>query len=138
MRRLSPRPKAILATQIPERLRDAMRELLHQIREVENDADNGLEHDDGIQVDCLIGGRCGTDERPYQFTYYPSAHTNHDRWYLTLSSSELEAVAEGTMSRIRMHCCTSPDCQMKFREVEGLYWMQNEPAVAPGLKKCFP
>jgi hypothetical protein len=116
MRQLSPRSKAVLATRIPERLRDAVREVLHHIKEVENDEDNGLEYDDGIQADCLIGGRCGTKERPFQFTYYPSAHTNRDRWYLTLSREELDAIADGTVSRITMNCCTSPDCRMKFRE----------------------
>jgi hypothetical protein len=116
MRRLSPRPKAVLATRIPERLRDAVREVLQHIKEVENDTDNGLQYDDGIQTDCLIGGRSGTDDRPFQFTYYPSAHTNRDQWDLTLSLAELEAIAEGAISRIVMNCCTSPDCRMKFRE----------------------
>jgi len=116
MRHLSPKSKAVLAVRIPDRLREAMREVLHHIKEVENESDNGLEYDDGIQAEGLIGGRCGKDERPFQFTYYPTEHKNRDRWYLTLSRDELEAIADGTIPRITMHCCTSPECRMKFRE----------------------
>lgn len=116
MRHLAARAKATIAARIPDRLRVAVREVLYYIKEVEDEPDNGLEYDDGIQAEGLIGGRCGSPDRPFQFTYWPSAGNNRDLWYLTLSFAELDDIADGTLTRIKMLCCTSPERRNKFRE----------------------
>ena len=118
MRRLNVQPKEHRLVPIPEHLRDGMREIHQLLQDAENDPDIAVDYDDAIQVPGLCGGRYRKGKRPFGFTYYPENGGKRDRWYLTLHPLEIEDIADGVMTEIKLYCCTSPDCGMKFREAD--------------------
>jgi hypothetical protein len=95
-----------------------MREVHEMTQRAETDPDIVLDYDDAIQVDGLCGGKYRNGKRPFAFTYYPKDRDERGRWYLTLHALEIEDIANGVMTEIKMYCCTSPDCEMKFREAD--------------------
>jgi hypothetical protein len=50
------------------------------------------------------------------FTYYPAGDERRGRWFVTLSTGEIDAIADGTMREIDLYCCVSQECRTKFRE----------------------
>jgi hypothetical protein len=138
MRRQQTKPKDHRRVPIPDELRDAMREVHEIVEEAENDPDISIDYDDAIQVNGLCGGRCGTKKRPFEFTFYPPGGDKRARWYLTLHPLEIEDIADGVMTDIMMYCCTSPECQMKFREPDETCffcdYVDNDASGSPAAK----
>jgi len=118
MRQLQPQPKDHRLVPIPDDLCIAMAQVQQLIQDAETDPDIVIDCDDAIQVDGLCGGRCGTKKRPFRFTYYPSDRNPWGRWYITLHPLEIEDIADGVMTQIKMYCCRSPNCQIKAREAD--------------------
>ncbi len=116
MRTQKPQPKDKNKVPIPDELRESMREAYELIEEADRDPDIPIDFGDAIQVGAICGGRIGSARRPFVFTYYPDGDTRHGRWFLTLHATEIEDIADGVMTEITMHCCTSSDCRSKFRE----------------------
>ncbi len=103
---------------IPGELRDSLREVFELIQQARHDPDLILDFDDAIQVGAVCGGRYGSKQRPFVLTYYPEDNAKRGRWFLTLHRTEIEDIGDGCMTEITMYCCTSPDCQSKFREAD--------------------
>jgi hypothetical protein len=118
VRRLRPKQKEGSRVPIPAELRDSLREVLELIHQARNDPDIVLDFDDAIQVGAVCGGRYGKKPRPYVLTYYPEGDADRGRWFLTLHRTEVEDIADGHMTEITLHCCTSADCRCKFREAD--------------------
>jgi hypothetical protein len=96
-----------------------MRKVYQLLQNAEDgDPDIAIDFDDAIQVTGLCGGRYLRGKRPFGFTYYPENGGERDRWYLTLHSLEIEDIADGMMTEIKLFCCTSSECGMKFREAD--------------------
>lgn len=117
MRRLHAKPKDRRAVVIPDDLRDALREVRQLLEDAKNDPDIPLDFGDAIQVaGVLCGGRFGKPKRPFVLTYFPPDRAERGRWYLKLHPLEIEDIADAVMTELVMYCCTSTDCQQKFRE----------------------
>jgi hypothetical protein len=116
VRRLNVQPKEHRLVPIPDDLREGMLEVHQLLKEAEWNPEIDLDYDDAIQVNGLCGGRCLKGKRPFAFTFYPENGGERDRWHLTLHALEIEDVAEGVMTQIKLYCCASPKCGMKFRE----------------------
>lgn len=117
MRQEKVQPKQRRKVLIPDELRESMNEVVDCIRQAKRDQES-IDYGDAIQVGAVCGGRVGTKLRPFVFTYYPSDDPRHGKWYLTLHRTEVEDIASGQMTEIAMYCCTSPRCNMKFREAD--------------------
>jgi hypothetical protein len=116
MRKLEPKEKERRRVAIPEEMRDAFVEVFQRIEQAKRDPDINISYDDAIQFSGLCGGRSRKSKRPFGFTWHPPGLNKRSRWYLALHRLEIEDIADGRMIDILMYCCTSPDCQMKFRE----------------------
>jgi len=117
IRKLNPQTKDRRKVPIPYELRESMREVREVIKEADRDPDDlPIDFDDAIQVGAVCGGRIGSADRPFEFTYYPDGDRRHGRWFFGLHETEIEDIADGLMSEITMYCCTSPDCRCKFRD----------------------
>ena len=103
---------------IPDDLRDAMRQVHELLGHAEDDPGIAVDFDDAIQVGGLCGGRYREGKRPFGFTYFPPDRDERGRWLLTLHPQEIEDIADGVMTEIKLYSCTSPDCRMKFREAD--------------------
>jgi len=103
---------------IPDELRESLREVRTLIREAKRDPSISLSHGDAIQIGVVCGGRYGKKNRPYVLTYFPGNDCGRKRWFLTLHRTEINDIADGTMNELFMYCCTSSDCQCKFRECD--------------------
>jgi hypothetical protein len=99
---------------IPDDLRESLREVHELIQEAEYDRDIDLDFDDAIQVGNVCGGRVRGRLRPYQLTYYPPGDSRRGRWQLALGEADIEDIADGRMTSIRLYCCVSSDCRSKF------------------------
>ena len=119
MRRVRPMPKDRRKVSIPDDLRESFRQVHELILEAKRDPDIRLDHGDAIQVGAVCGGRYGKKPRRYVFTYFPQGDSERGKWYLTLDHTEIEDIGDGRMTEITMSCCTSSDCQTKFREADG-------------------
>jgi hypothetical protein len=118
MRKLRPISKNAVTVDIPNELRESLREVFEVIQQTESDPDRSLGHDDAIQVGAVCGGKYGTKQRPYVLTYYPAGDRKRGRWFLTLHATEIEDIGDGIITAITMYCCVSPDFGSKFREPE--------------------
>jgi hypothetical protein len=116
LRRAQPRPKERCRVLIPAELRNSLREVAELIQQAMHDPEIVLDCDDAIQVGAVCGGRVGESSRPYVLTYFPAGDAERGRWFLTLHGTEIEDIADGRMTEIAMHCCTTPECHSKFRE----------------------
>ncbi|QDU79079.1 hypothetical protein Pla110_07830 [Polystyrenella longa] len=116
-RKFVPKPKERRKVTIPQELHDSLREVFELIEEAKNDPDSLLDYDDAIQTEAVCGGRRrGEERRPYVFTFYPEGQHKRGNWYLSLDETEIEDIGDGHMTEILMYCCTSPECDRKFRE----------------------
>lgn len=118
MRRKNVKPKDRRKVQIPDELRESMREVHEYLLDAERNDDVSIDFDDAIQVGAVCGGRTGAKKRPFVFTYYPSGDSRRGCWSLTLDRFEIEDIGDGHMTEIKMHCCTSPNCRTKSREAD--------------------
>jgi hypothetical protein len=116
MPKLQPRPKERRKVPIPDELRESFHEVFELIQQAKHDPDIRLNYDDAIQMGKVVGGKHGNKLRPYVLTYYPNGIGGRDYWFLTLHRTEVEDIGDGIMREISMYCCTSPDCECKFRE----------------------
>lgn len=111
MLREQPKEKDRRRVAVPDDLREALREAFFLINESERDPDVRVDYDDAIQLGCLIGGRVGSDKRPFEFTYYRDGdHAGAARWHLALHPIEIEDIVDGHMTEITLYCCRTPDC----------------------------
>ena len=115
MRRPQPRPKDRRKIAIPAELRDSLREVWDRVEQARRDPDIELDYDDAIQAGAVTGGRVGERSRPYVLAYLPTGDEERGRWSLALHPAEIEDIADGRMTEIALHCCTSPGCRRKFR-----------------------
>lgn len=97
---------------VPAGLRDDLREIWDLIRRARRDPDIPLDFDDAIQVERTCGGRCPSDRKRFDLTYYPEGHP-HCAWDLRLHKLEIEDIADGVMTEVALWSCSSPDCDCK-------------------------
>ncbi len=92
-----------------------MRQARDVIEECNRDPDGmPIDFGDSIQVGAICGGRIGSPDRPFEFTYYPKGDARYGRWFLAFQEAEIKDIAEGVISELTLHCCTSSDCRSKF------------------------
>jgi hypothetical protein len=121
MRRPRPNEKERRTVKIPAELREALREVHCLIAESERDPDVRVDYGDAIQCGCLVGGRTGTPERPYELTYYPhSDRRSTRRWRLSLHPLEIEDIVDGCMAELTLYCCRTTGCEHKSSDPEDL------------------
>lgn len=121
MRRRQPRPKTNQATPIPDALRESMREVQQVIQESGRDPDVRIDFDDAIQTPDLCGGRIGSGNRPFKFTYYHAGDANEKtRWYLAVHEREIEDIADGRLTTLNLYSCDTPKCGHKSTDVDDL------------------
>ncbi len=121
MLRAQPKEKERRKIVIPDELRDAIREAHFLIGESKRDPDVRVDYGDAIQCGCLIGGRVGSKDRPFEFSYYPDAdRSSKSRWHLALHPLEIEDIADGCMTELNLYCCKSPDCGHKSTDPDRL------------------
>lgn len=114
MRRCQPRPKRQELTPIPDALRESLRDAWYFIRESETDPTIQVDYDDAIQITNLCGGRTGEGKRPFEFTYYhQDENGTTSNWYLALHSLEIEDIADGVLTSIKLYVCETPVCGHK-------------------------
>ena len=118
MRRIDVKPKERRKVTIPTELRESLNGVHYYIVESLRNGDLAVNYEDAIQVGAVCGGRVGTEDRPYVFTYHPSTDTQHGLWHLTLHLTEIEDIGDGIITDLMMYCCTLPDCGRKFREAD--------------------
>jgi hypothetical protein len=109
-------PKQLRDVPIPLPLRSALREVHSIIEEAERDPDIDISYDDAIQAPGICGGRYGSEPRPFILTFYPRDDYDRDKWFLELGEIEIEDIADGVITHLPMHCCTSPECHTKFSD----------------------
>jgi hypothetical protein len=119
MFRLQPKPKKRRKVPIPSDLREAMQEVLSLIKESKRDPDVNIDFDDAIQIGSLCGGRYQKKPNRFDFRYYPERGQQSGTWYLDLHDCDIEDIADGRLTEITLHCCTSPTCGRKFSKPDG-------------------
>jgi hypothetical protein len=119
MLRLQPRVKDVRKVPIPAELKDAMGKVFRLIEEARRDPDVNLDYDDAIHIGPVCGGRYHKKPSRYEFRYDPDNKRGSGTWYLNLHRCDIEDIADGRLTEITMHCCTSPDCGSKFNKADG-------------------
>lgn len=114
---LKPKAKDHRDIPIPDDLRAAFQSACEIVQAAGRDPDERIDYDDAIQVGGLCGGRIGKGRRPFIFKYF-GVEGKHDRWYFSLHDFEVEDIADGVISSLKMYCCTSPECGCKFRDAD--------------------
>lgn len=120
MLKRKPKEKERRKVAIPAELHDALQEAWYIVNESKRDPGVRVDYDDAIQVPpCLVGGKVGTKKRPFEFTYYVDGDRK-TRWHLAFHPLELEDIADGHMTELRLYCCRTPDCGHKSNDPEFL------------------
>jgi hypothetical protein len=114
MRHQSIKPKVRRLVEVPEELKRAMQEVWPTVRHARKNPKKYLGIDDGIQTDRLIGGLEDLERKPFRFTFTPWGASKRSRWYLWVDHTEVEDIGDGHLKELKMYCCASPECEMKF------------------------
>lgn len=117
MARPQPREKLRERVAIPEDLRESLEEAFSMIRRAKRDPDIQLDYGDAIQTGNLVGGKIGSKERPFEFTYSAEGGS---RWHLAFHRIEIKDIVEQFETELELYSCQSPDCGQKSTSADFL------------------
>jgi hypothetical protein len=88
-----------LVVEVPDELRQNMRDVCEYLDEVANDRDVDIDFDDAIQMGALCGGRFNRRKDLYNFSYYLA---NDDVWNFRVPRTILDGIADGSIRELKV------------------------------------
>ena len=110
-------PKTPEIVKIPQDLSSFLSDVHRMILEGSEDAT--IESDDLLQCESAFGGLEDAETGVYSFTYFPDEHGTRNKWELALSELEIERVAKGEVTELKLWACRSSACGCKFSSESG-------------------
>ncbi len=115
---MKPDPMVKVARTVP--IPDDFRAFLEDVqRRIEAGDEWAVEpSDDGLNCECAFGGLAPDGVR-YTFVYLPRG-TPHPAWYLAFKAAEIERIAAGAITKLRIWACRDASCGTAFTDADGL------------------
>ena len=105
-------PKTSETVKIPQDLSSFLSDV-HQLITEGNEAAT-TESDDLLQCESAVGGLEDARTGIFTFTYFSDEHGTRNKWELALSEPEIDKIAKGKVTELKLWACRSPACGCKF------------------------
>ena len=105
---MAPKHKTRVEVAIPEKFREFMKTVTHQIEVGDEKAI--IESDDLLQCDFAYGGLYDAEQKLYGFRLFPELDDGAD-WDFSLQEANIRAIADGHLTSVSLWQCSNSKCK---------------------------